>query len=411
MKNIFKNLISFFLIFFIGLSGIYFIALANQETPERKIIVFKDEKLDEQLKGELIRKVGGEKIKDLNLINGKAVYLTRRAQKLIKEFPEVLRVEDDLRVEALEVEKLENLVKPLAKISFQRLPWGVDRIDADLVWPITKAEGIKVAIVDTGIDLSHPDLKENIKGGYSAVDYTKSYNDDNGHGTHVAGIVAAGDNSIGVIGVGPKINLYGVKVLNRSGSGYLSDVIEGLEWVVNQKKNQGGDWVINMSLGTSSYSASFEEAINKVFEAGIIQVAAAGNSGPKDNTVLYPAKFDKVIAVSAIDQNENIASWSSRGPEIDLCAPGVNIYSTYRGSSYKTLSGTSMAAPHVTGVVALLLSYKEKCQYLLDNIEGCSPSEVQKRLEDTAEQLKTDIYPGKDNLFGAGLVDAEAVLK
>ncbi len=406
MKKEIKNLSIIFIVLGLILNGFGAIILAKEEMPERKIVVFR-QNVNEEQKEILINQVKGQKIKDLPLVNGKAVHLTKKAQEILSHSPNILRIEDDIVIEALDIR---SFGKPTATISSQILPWGVKRIGADLVWPTTTADPIKVAIIDTGINLSHPDLKANIKGGFSAVNYTKSYNDDNGHGTHVAGIVAALDNSFGVVGVGPKIDLYAVKVLNRNGSGYLSDIIEGLDWVIQQKKTYGGDWVINMSFGTPTYSQTFAEAIKRVADSGIIQVAAAGNSGPNDNTVLYPAKFDEVIAVSAIDKDGNIASWSSRGPEVDLCAPGVDIYSTYKKSSYQTLSGTSMAAPHVAGVAALLLSQKEKCQYLLDDITGCSPQEVQKRLEETAEQLSTDPIWGKDNLFGSGLVDAEAAV-
>ena len=154
-----------------------------------------------------------------------------------------------------------------------------------------------------------------------------------------------------------------------------------------------------MSLGTSADVQSFHDAVIRANQKGIVQVAAAGNSG---GSVIYPAAYPEVIAVSATDQSDNLASWSSRGSQIDLAAPGVNIYSTYKGQTYKTLSGTSMASPHVAGVAALVLSVTAKCDYDLNG--SCSPAEVQKRLEGTAEDLGIG---GRDNLYGAGLVDAE----
>lgn len=211
----------------------------------------------------------------------------------------------------------------------------------------------------------------------------------------MAGIIGAIDNTIGVIGVGPQIDLYAVKVLDRNGSGYLSDVIEGLDWAIQNKMQ-----VVNMSLGTASNVLSFREAVQRVYQAGIVQVAAAGNSG---GAVSYPAAYPEVIAVSATDQNDVIASWSSRGPEVDLAAPGVNIYSTYKGQTYKTLSGTSMAAPHVTGTAALVLTTPVGI-FDLDADAIWDPIEVENKLEATAEDLGT---PGPDYLYGAGLVDAE----
>lgn len=359
---------------------------AAAEPGPRKIVVFQTWFVNEVVRDELVSRAGGAKIKNLDLIGGMAVYLPEKAQAALASYPGVLRIDDDVIVEAQ--------AKPAPSQPAETLPWGVDRIDAEKVWGTTTADLIKVAIIDTGIDVKHPDLKDNIKSGVSTVWYTSSYNDDNGHGTHVAGIAAALDNTIGVVGVGPQIYLYAVKVLDRRGSGYLSDVIEGLDWAITNKMQ-----VVNMSLGTSSNVQSFKDAVARVNAAGITQVAAAGNNG---GAVIYPAAYPEVIAVSATDSTDTLASWSSRGPEVDLAAPGVSIYSTYKGQTYKTLSGTSMAAPHVAGTAALVLSVPEKCD--VDTDGKCSPTEVQQRLEDAAEDLGT---VGKDDLYGFGLVDAE----
>ncbi|MFA5791844.1 MAG: S8 family peptidase [Candidatus Paceibacterota bacterium] len=373
-------------------------ALTSEAAPEpmqRKIVVFQTWFVDDVAQDELINRFGGAKIKNLGLIGAKAVYLPPKAEVVLARQFGVLRIDDDVVVEALIRGGI--AAKPTRTQPSEGLPWGVDRIDADLVWGITTGDPIKVAIVDTGIYVKHPDLVGNLKGGVSTVGYTTSYNDDNGHGTHVAGIVAAIDNEIGVIGVGPKIDLYAVKVLNSRGSGYLSDIIEGLDWAITN-----GAQVVNMSLGTASDVQSFHDAVARVYAAGIVVVAAAGNSG---GSVIFPAAYPEVIAVSATDNTDTIASWSSRGPEIDLAAPGASIYSTYKGSTYKTLSGTSMAAPHVAGAVALVLTQTAKCDTDLSG--SCSPAEVQQRLEVTAEQVTPDKISGKDNLYGSGLIDAE----
>lgn len=369
---------------------------ANQSS--RKIIVFR-EGVDEKTKEALISLGGVEKIKDLKLINAKVVLATPLAESVLRQKTEVLRIDDDVVVRALDDSTIIKAIKTGGGVKqpSQVLPWGIERIGANQVWNITVADPINVAVIDTGIDLKHPDLKDNILGGYNAINPAKSPNDDNGHGSHVAGIIAALNNSIGVVGVGPKINLYAVKVLKANGSGYLSDVIEGLQWVISQKQNKGGDWVLNMSLGTTSNIESFYDAIVSVYNANITMVAAAGNDG---GSVNYPAAYPEVIAVSATDQNNNLASFSSRGPEIDLAAPGVNIYSTYKNSSYAILSGTSMAAPHVTGVAALVLD-KKTCDFNLDGL--CVPAEVLQKLEQSATDLGE---AGKDELYGAGLVNA-----
>lgn len=364
----------------------------------RKIVVFKAGVLNEPAREALLEKFGGVRVKNLGLIGGKAVLLPPQAVEILARQEGILRIDDDVIVEALASRWIDaRRIRPSptpTPVPVQTLPWGIDRIDADLAWVISSGSGIKVAVVDTGIDVKHPDLRDNVKGGVSTVGYTRSYNDDNGHGTHVAGIAAAADNTFGVVGVGPQIYLYGVKVLDRRGSGYLSDVIEGLDWAIANNMQ-----VVNMSLGTSSDIQSFRDAVKRVNDAGITQVAAAGNSG---GSVIFPAAYSEVIAVSATDQTDTLASWSSRGPEVDLAGPGVNIYSTYKGQTYKILSGTSMASPHVAGAAALVLTQTAKCD--LDGSGDCNPAEVQQRLETTAEDLGD---AGRDNLYGAGLVDAE----
>lgn len=337
-----------------------------------------------------IEQLGGASVKRLPLVDGAVVSLpSHAAEKVVSRLEGVAHVEPDL------------VVHTLARRSSpqpQVLPWGVDRVDAETVWPTYTGDPIKIAVVDTGIDTKHGDLTGNLKGGTSTVAYTGSFTDDNGHGTHVAGTIAAVDNSIGVVGVAPLADLYAVKVLDRNGSGYLSDVIEGLQWSI------AGDMdVVNMSLGTSSYSYAFDLAVQQTAEAGIVVVAAAGNSGSGQDTVNYPARFANVIAVSATDANDVIASFSSRGPSVDLAAPGVSIFSTYRRNSYSTLSGTSMAAPHVTGAVALVLSSPIGGDDL-DEDGSWDPDEVENRLKRTAWDLGAD---GPDSSYGSGLVQAD----
>ncbi len=386
-------------VFIIALVVIFYtlvgFAFGRSGRMERKIVVFKSGILNEPAREVLVKQFGGVKIKDLTLIDGMAVLLPPQAEEALVHQAGVLRIDDDIIVEALIKGGVAG--KPAPPQPVESLPWGVNRIDADLAWGTSTGDPIKVAIIDTGIDLAHPDLKANIKGGYNAINPTKSPNDDNGHGTHVAGIVAAIDNEIGVIGVGPQIDLYAVKVLSRTGSGYLSDVIEGLDWAISN-----GMQVVNMSLGTNTDVQSFRDAVIRVSQAGIIQVAAAGNNS--GGSVTYPAAYPEVIAVSATDSSDLIASFSSVGPEIDLAAPGVNIYSTYKGSTYKTLSGTSMASPHVAGTVADILATPARAPYD-SNLNGVwEPSEVKAVLQATADDLGV---VGFDNYYGYGLVDTE----
>ncbi len=376
---------------------------------KRLIVTFKADvnRADQET---VINQFSAEKIKRLSLVNAQVVSLSRQRIDALKANPAVLQVEEDAQVFTLchrwwqRCHKPSPLPTPLpsptpsptpspspSPSTSQILPWGVNRIDAEQVWSTTTADPIKVAIVDTGVDLDHPDLAANIKGGVNTIYPWRSYDDDSGHGTHVGGIVAAVNNTIGVVGVGPQIDLYGVKVLNSGGSGYVSDIIEGIQWSINNNMQ-----VINMSLGTTADVQAFHDAVTLAKNAGITIVAAAGNSGPAGNSVLYPAKYPEVIAVSASNKSDGQPSWSSGGPEVDLAAPGDSIYSTYRGGGYRTLSGTSMASPHVAGVAALVLA-----THL-----GFTPDQVQAHLKSTAEFLSGL----SSNQQGSGLVDAEGAI-
>lgn len=380
---------------------------------ERKIIVFKPG-VTEVEKNQVLSRFQTTVNKNLKLVNGFSVNLPSFLVAEIAKDPRVLRVDPDVEVFALpQIDRqafwnrrkptpTPTLVKPTPTPTLapsQTIPWGISGIFAPEAWSISSGSGIKVAVVDTGVNRSHPDLKNNLDlaGCKNFISFFGTCEDDNGHGTHVSGIIAAENNNLGVVGVAPKAKIYALKVLDRNGSGYLSDIIEALDWAV-----QNNMQVINMSLGTTSDVDSFHEAVQRVNSHGITQVAAAGNNG---GAVIFPAAYSEVIAVSAIDNTNTLASWSSRGPEVDLAAPGVDIYSTYLSSTYKTLSGTSMASPHVAGTVALLLTQLSKCDY--DGNGVCSPAEVEQRLELTAKDLGN---PGRDDLYGAGLVNAREAI-
>jgi subtilisin family serine protease len=385
-----RILIRGFKMFFICAILLSCVSLTMAEGYQRKIIVFDETIVNEPAQIALVRKFGGAVIKPLHIINGLAVYLPPQAIEAVLKERGVLRMDDDVIVNAV--------AKPPVPQPTEVLPWGVDRINADLTWATTRGLAIKVGIVDTGIDLTHPDLVANIKGNVNTISPLKSGKDDNGHGTHVAGTVAAVDNTIGVIGTGPEIYLYAVKVLGKNGSGWLSDIIEGLQWCIDNRMQ-----VVNMSLGTYSEVQSFHDAIIAVDNSGIVMVAAAGNDGV--STPLYPAAYDEVIAVAASDINNQIPTWSNYGPHVDLTGPGVNIYSTYNGSSYKTLSGTSMATPHVAGTAALVLTTTVG-SYDLNSNGVWDPIEAKNKLQDTAENLGYNSYQQ-----GAGLVRADLAIQ
>lgn len=285
----------------------------------------------------------------------------------------------------------------------EQTDWGVDRIDADLTWSASTGSGVNVAVIDTGLDKDHPGLTSNIAGGVNFVAPTKGpqwkrvvnpndWEDDNGHGTHVGGTIAEAGDEAGYIGVAHDASLYGVKVLDKDGSGYLSDVVSGINWSIDN-----GMDVINMSLGASSGTQSLQDAVDNAYAAGITVVASAGNEGDGNastNEVGYPAKYDSVIAVAATDSNDGTPYWSSEGSEVEIAAPGVNITSSWNDGKYNTISGTSMASPHVAGVVSLMLA----------NDGQLTPDDVRTTLSTTADDLGAT---GFDNHYGWGLVDAE----
>ncbi|MGQ4871095.1 MAG: S8 family serine peptidase [Candidatus Thorarchaeota archaeon] len=295
------------------------------------------------------------------------------------------------------------------------LDWGVDDVDAEQVWGggedavdvvqgNVDGSGVKVAILDTGIDYTHPDLDDVYAGGYDFVDDDSDPKDGNGHGTHCAGIVAAEDNGEGVIGVAPHASIYAVRVLDNWGSGYTSDIIAGIDWAIDN-----GMDVISMSLGGGDYDQAFDDAVDRAYNAGIVVVAASGNDGK--GTISYPAAYDNAIAVGAIDSDHNLADFSNYGPEQEVVAPGVDIYSTmptytvtlnywFMGGcsqNYDRMSGTSMATPMVAGVVALILSANP----------DLTPPEVRDILHTTSVDLGS---AGWDQYYGYGEVNAKAAV-
>jgi thermitase len=269
--------------------------------------------------------------------------------------------------------------------------YGLDAINAMQGWDTTTgSSSVTIAIVDSGVDLTHPDLAGNLVAGYDFVNDDADAMDDNGHGTHVAGIAAAvTDNGTGVAGVSWGAQIMPVKVLNAGAGGTFDDVAQGIIWAVDN-----GAQVINLSLGGTTNSPVLQSAIAYAYSQGVVVVAAAGNA---NSAVLYPAAYDPVIAVAASDASDNRAGFSNYGPEVDVTAPGVNINSTALGGGYENRSGTSMAAAFVTGEVALLLSINN----------GLTPDEVAYIVESTALDIGA---PGVDDFTGHGLIQVDAAL-
>jgi major intracellular serine protease len=239
--------------------------------------------------------------------------------------------------------------------AMQKCSWSITAFDLPSAWNKTKGEGVKVAVLDTGCDLDHPDLKCNLLPGINLVKPSSPPNDDNNHGTHVSGIIAAKNNEIGMVGVAPEAKIVPVKVLDKHGNGSLEDVTKGIRWSVDEAKVD----LICMSLGSPNPVQEVRKAIQYAQSKGVVCFVAAGNSGVT-KSVFYPANYPETIAIGSIDENFNRSSFSNTGRNLDFMAPGNRILSTIPKNWYALLSGTSMAAPFAVGVAALLLSYSRK---------------------------------------------------
>jgi subtilisin len=324
---------------------------------------------------------------DVNLYDAPivSVSLTNQEIAALRANPNVALVEEDGLCYAYPDPLIfEGQPAPLA----ETVPIGVQQVKAPPAWGCSRGRGIKVAVLDTGIDAAHPDLASNVKGAISFVP-GETPADGNSHGTHCAGTIGAVMNGSGVVGVAPEAWLYAVKVLSNAGSGNWSWLISGLNWCVQNQIN-----IASMSLGGGGAPAALEAMCNAAFNAGVLLVAAAGNSGPAMNTVGQPGRYKNVIAVSAIDSSNVIASFSSRGPEVEIAAPGVQVLSTVPGGGYGQKSGTSMACPHVAGGAAVIWgSHRFATNVQIWNL-----------LASTADNLGP---PAWDPLYGYGRLDVD----
>lgn len=247
------------------------------------------------------------------------------------------------------------------------IPYGIKQINAPKLWEKGETgEGIVVAVLDTGIDLNHPDLKGNIIDGrnFTGEGRRDDYSDGNGHGTHVAGTIAGVMNGSGVIGVAPDAKLLICKVLDSQGSGSYQGIIKGIEYASKWRGANGEKVrVMNMSLGGAYDDPKLYKAILEAVSKGILIIVASGNEGDNDESTLeygYPALYNECITISACDENKNLAPFSNNSLEVDCIASGVDVMSTYPNGQYARLSGTSMATPHITGAIALIIKYGEK---------------------------------------------------
>jgi subtilisin family serine protease len=327
----------------------------------------------------LVRGVGGDIRYSYWLVPAIAASIPEAAVSALQRNPNVTVIEPVIEVYAVDYAvELDNT-------------WGVKRIQVGAVHPDYMGTNVKVAVIDSGIDYMHSDLETNYAGGWNYVDGNDDPMDDNGHGTHVAGTVAALRNSVGVVGAAPEAALYALKVLGADGGGSYDDVIAALQWAVENDIQ-----VTNNSYGSSGDPGTLvKNAFDNAYTAGILNVCAAGNSGNpagRGDNIIYPARYDSCIAVAASDSKDKRASFSSTGPDVELIAPGVSINSTVPGGGYAAWSGTSMASPHVAGVAALAWAANP----------SLTNQELRAILQETAEELGLSA-----NHQGYGLVRAD----
>ena len=265
--------------------------------------------------------------------------------------------------------------------------WGMEKLEAAKAWEVTTGNrDVKVAVVDTGIDYNHPDLAGRVEKGFDFINNDEDAMDDQMHGTHCAGTVAAGIGNGGVVGVAPNVTLLAVKVLSKSGSGDYAGVANGITYAADH-----GAHVISMSLGGGSTAQVLEDAVAYAQSKGVLVVAAMGNNNSERPS--YPAAVAGVLAVGSTTVQEQRSSFSNYGKHISVGAPGSDILSTLLGGGYKSISGTSMATPHVAGLAALVKSA----------FPGADAAELRSRIEKGADDLGD---AGFDKYFGHGRINA-----
>ena len=318
----------------------------------------------------LILRSGGEVLHVYSIIPAVHASLPVSAVESLRRNPEITYIQGNGMLEE----------------SGQIVSWGVERVGAPQAWVQSTGEGVKVAVLDTGVG---PNDDLTVHGGYDFVNNDANASDDYGHGTMLAGIIAASSNSIGVVGVAPGAHIYAVKILDSQGHGSVAFAIQGIEWAISNNMQ-----IISMSWTLNDENFALRDALQVAYSRGILLVAASGNDG---TSVESPAFYTEVIAVSAIDQNNVLSSFSCVGPKNELTAPGEMIYSTYLNNGLGVGNGTSMAAAFVSGAAALIWAKNPS----LTNIQ------VRHVLDDTAVDLYTS---GRDIYYGFGLVNASAAV-
>lgn len=364
------------LVWLVGGFG-YGAAVAEEQGKKQMLVVF-DDGLNEKQMAETVEDAGGEVTETYSEVAMASVAVTKDAANELLADPSVKFVEEDVKI----------------GLSVQLEDWGIESTNIPVAWNSGfTGKGVKVAVIDSGIS-QHEDLV--VAGGVSTVGYTTSYSDDQGHGTHVAGIIGARNNSFGVKGVAYETELYAVKAFDNKGEAFMSDLVEAVNWSIENDMD-----IINFSAGTQDSSRALLTVMNKAYDSGLLIVAAAGNDGAPDgldDSVDFPARYASVIGVGAVDRNFTRATFSSTGPAVEVSAPGVGILSTYLNNQYAYLSGTSMATPYVTGELALL---KQAYPHLTNE-------ELRMVLIEHTRDLGR---AGRDPYFGYGFIQASSFLE
>lgn len=279
----------------------------------------------------------------------------------------------------------------------QRSPWHIRRAGFPTAWRLADARPsgqrpIRIGVLDSGVDLRHPQLQRLLAPGINLLAHGEPPTDENGHGTHVAGVIAMASGAWNSLHRRPPLILYPVKIFDQTGFGKIGDIVRGLYWCAEQ-----GLDLVNLSFGTDlKTSQALQRAVREVEQAGLVLVGAAGNDG-RQGAVDFPGRYPEVLAVSASTRSDRLAPFSSVGPEVDLIAPGASVISLAPGGGRVRMSGTSMAAPHVSAAIALLLGLEP----------FLTPEAVRARVKATAEWLPS-VPPQAQ---GAGLLRADRLLR
>ncbi|WP_339295255.1 S8 family peptidase [Paenibacillus sp. FSL W7-1279] len=321
--------------------------MRNVREMNRRLLTFHDPQLYQECIREWIRLVGKRRFPSsvsYSPLTQTIIAPAPQTAKFEAEFRNELMVEEDDQVH---IQAIQGTIGTLTGI-----PWGIKQIKAPQAWSISTGHRMKIAVIDTGVDFAHPDLKYSLTRGINLVHRNIPPYDDNGHGTHISGTIAAANSTQGMIGVAPRSVVYPVKAFDHNGSAFVSDIILAIDWCVRAEID-----IINMSFGMQTRSRTLLDIVGKANQAGVIIVASSGNDG-KRRTADYPARYPQTISVGATDRNRKIPSFSNRGQFVDIYAPGDKIVSAWLQGKYHEMSGTSMATSHVSGAIALLLAQK-----------------------------------------------------